>query len=70
MADLIDVQTLKKENKGNRYILVVVDTLSKWAWAEPIKKTGKDVTEAFKIIASRAEGTPSKIQTDQGKEFF
>ncbi|PFX27133.1 putative uncharacterized transposon-derived protein F54H12.3 [Stylophora pistillata] len=71
VADLIDVQTLKSQNRGYRYILVVVDVLSKRAWVEPIKKkTGKTVTEAFKKIVSRAGQIPFRIQTDQGKEFF
>lgn len=70
MADLIEVQTIAKENKGNRYILVVVDALSKYAWAVPLKKkTGKEVTEAFRKIVTEGR-KPQKLQTDAGKEFY
>ena len=47
VADLVEVQTLAKY-KGNRYLLTVIDVLSKYAWVEPCKsKTGVAVTEAF-----------------------
>ena len=40
-ADLVDVQKLKRENKGTNYLLTVVDVFSKYAWVLPIKqKTG------------------------------
>ena len=71
VADLVEMQTLAKHNSGNRYILVVVDAFSKYAWVEPIKsKTGIAVTEAFKKILKRAEErTPQTWQTDDGKNF-
>ena len=71
VADLVEMQTLAKHNSGNRYILVVVDAFSKYAWVEPIKsKTGIAVTEAFKKIFKRAEErTPQTWQTDDGKNF-
>ena len=55
VADLVEVQTLAKQNKGFRYILVVINAFSKYAWAQPIKKmTGKDVAEAFVKILKTA----------------
>ncbi|XP_066600147.1 uncharacterized protein [Prorops nasuta] len=68
-ADLVDMRAYTHQNKGNQYILVVIDTFSKYAWAEPIKKkTGNEVTKAFsKIIKSRK---PKNLQTDDGKEFY
>ena len=71
VADLVEMQPLAKRNSGNRYILVVVDAFSKYAWVEPIKsKTGIAVTEAFKKILKRAEGrTPQTLQTDDGNNF-
>ena len=54
VSDLIEVQTIAKENKGFRYILVVVDAFSKYAWAVPLKKkTGKEVTDAFTKIVKQ-----------------
>ena len=55
VADLVEVQTLAKQNKGFRYILVVINMFSKYAWAQPIKKmTRKDVAEAFAKILKTA----------------
>ena len=56
-ADLVDMQVLKTWNKWNRCLLTITNVLSKYAWAEPLKrKTGKDVTEAFQSILRRAKG--------------
>ncbi|PFX12238.1 Uncharacterized protein F54H12.2 [Stylophora pistillata] len=66
VADLIEVETIAKENKGYRYILVVVDAFSKYAWAVPLKKkTGKEVTEAFRKIVTQGR-KPQKLQMDAG----
>ena len=48
VADLIEVGNIAKSNRGYRYLLTVVDVLSKYAWVEPVKsKTGKDLAAAF-----------------------
>ena len=72
VADLVEVQTLGKQNKGFRYILVVIDAFYKCAWAQPIKKeTGKDVAEEFVKILNSAQGRkPQTLQTGAGKEFY
>ena len=68
-ADLVDMQTFEKENKGYRYILTVIDIFSRYAWALPIKsKRREDVRDAFKLIFKEAK--PEKIQFDDGKEFY
>ncbi len=47
-ADLVDVQQLKRHNKGVNYLLTVVDVFSKYAWVVPIKqKTGLQVASAL-----------------------
>ena len=72
VADLIEVQSITKQNKGYRYLLTVIDVLSKYAWVQSLKKkTGKDVTEAFRRVLTQAEGRkPLKLQTDAAKEFY
>lgn len=70
-GDLVEMQPYAKFNKGNRYILVVINVFSKYVWALPVKsKTGKDVTAAMKEILINAKTPPKNLQTDQGKEFF
>ena len=41
VADLVEVQPLAKYNRGIRYVLTVLDVLSKYAWVQTLKaKTG------------------------------
>ena len=72
VADLIEVGNIAKSNRGYRYLLTMVDVLSKYAWVEPVKtKTGKDVTAAFKKILRWSDGRmPRRLQTNDGKEFY
>ena len=69
-ADLVDMQQFSKHNDGCKYILTVVDVLSKYAWAMVLKdKTGGSVSKAFKHIFKKGR-IPAKLQTDSGKEFL
>ena len=69
-ADLADMADLRQWNRGHRYILTVIDILSRYGWARPLKtKTGREVAEAFKSIFDADGRIPLRIQTDQGKEF-
>ena len=68
-ADLVDVQELKSLNKNYRYLLTVVDVLSKYAWVVPLKdKTGVSTAEALSKIFEKGR-IPRKLRTDSGKEF-
>lgn len=70
-ADLIDMQQFKRENRGYRYILIVIDVFSKRAYAEPLKdKTGKNTTEAMEKIFVQVGAPVRNLQTDDGREFF
>ena len=70
-ADLIDVQKLKRDNKGTNYLLTVVDVFSKYAWVLPLKqKTGPRVAEVLATLFKTSKRTPQKLQTDDGKEFY
>src|SRR5215472_15856948 len=68
-ADLVEMIPYSRENKGFKYILMVIDAFSKYLWAKPLKsKTGEEVTRAMKEILK--ERRPSNLQTDHGKEFY
>ena len=69
-VDLADMQSLSKYNKGIKYLLCVIDLLSKYAWVISIKdKKGTSIINAFKKIIS--EGCkPNKIWFDQGSQFY
>ena len=67
-VDLVDMNTLAKENKGYRYLLTCIDILSKFAWVVPLKsKTARNVIEVFEKIFKMGR-IPIK-QSDGGHEF-
>ena len=69
-ADLADIKNLSRYNKGVKYLLTVVDVLSKYAWVVPMKnKTGAEQKRAFESILKEG-GKPLRLQTDKGSEFY
>ena len=69
-ADLLDVQAIADRNDGYKYLLTIVDTLSKKAWVRPLKvKTAAAVAEAFKDVFETDGRVPRKLRTDKGLEF-
>lgn len=71
-ADLIEMQPWANQNRGYRYILMVIDVFSKQAWAKQLKnKTGVEVTQAMAtIFKTNPQNIPVNMHTDQGKEFY
>ena len=69
-VDLADMLSLRKYNKGIKYLLCAIDLFSKYSWVIPLKdKKGTSIVNAFqKIIAERT--IPSKISIDQSSEFY
>ena len=68
-ADLVDLQSISKNNDGYKYLLTCIDVLSKYAWVVPLKnKTGISIIEAFESIFTDRKIT--KLQTDKGTEFI
>ena len=68
-ADLVDMQSLSRWNKGYKYLLTCIDILSKYAWVIPLKsKTGSSLVAAFRNIFEQGR-KPLKLQTDAGTEF-
>ena len=71
VADVVEMQTMAKWNRGTRYLLTVVDVLSKFAWFRPLKnKTGASVVRVFQSIVKEGGPKPQQLQTDKGKEFY
>jgi transposase InsO family protein len=71
-ADLADVAQLEKDNDGVRYLLTVIDCLSKYAWVIPLlRKNANEIQEAFvRLFEQSAPRKPRRLQTDKGKEFL
>ena len=69
-ADLVEMQSFSRKNKGYKYILIIIDVIRKFGWAIPLKtKTGLEVTKAFQHLWETVP-TPHKLWTDKGKEFY
>ena len=59
-----------KNNKGYRYILVVIDNFSKFGWTIPLKsKYAQSITDAFPLIIKSPRRKPNLLETDDGKEY-
>jgi hypothetical protein len=70
-ADLADVQHLASDNDGVRYLLVVIDVLSKFAWCRPLKnKSGEAVAAALQDVFDASGRVPRKFRSDRGTEFL
>lgn len=63
-------ENLSRYNKGVKYLLTVIDVLSKYAWVVPMKKkTGPEQKRAFESILKEGR-KPLRLQTDKGSEFY
>jgi hypothetical protein len=66
-ADLIDLASISSENDGYKYILLVIDSFSRFLRVRPLRtKSGKDVQAAFKEIVIESGITPRQLVTDRG----
>ena len=68
----MDMSRFAKQNDGNRFLLTVIDVLSKYAWAVPLKsKSAKETLLAFETLFKIAHPRlPKRLHTDKGKEFL
>ena len=58
-------------NKGYRYIFIIIDNFSKYLWAIPIKNEySLTITNEFLNILSTPERKPLKSESDRGTEFY
>ena len=70
-ADLADMQSLRRKNKGIRYLLCAIDLYIKYAFIIPLKdKKGISIVNAFNKIMKQSNRQPNKIWIDQGGEFY
>ena len=69
-ADLVDVSSLARFNKGYQFLLTGIDVFSKFAWIVPLKnKTGESLVNGFQSTLDLGL-SPEKLQTDKGTEFL
>ena len=64
-ADLVDMSSFSRSNRGYKFLLTVIDVYSKYRWIVPLKnKTGKEVAAALANLFKIA--VPSRLWTDKG----
>ena len=69
LADFSDYKT--SNNKGFRYIFIVIDNFSKYLWAIPLKnKYSQTITNEFSNILTTSKRSPLKLESDRGAEFY
>ena len=65
------MRALSKENEGVNFLLLVIDTFSKYGWIVPLKnKKAQTIVKALKEIFKESGRRPNKLWTDKGTEFF
>ena len=61
----------KSNNKGYRYIFIIIDNFSEYLWALPLKnKYGQTITKEFSTILSLSKRRPLKLESDRGSEWY
>ena len=69
LADFSDYKT--SNNKGFRYIFIIIDNFSKYLFAIPLKnKYSQTITNEFSNILTTSKRKPLKIESDRGSEFY
>ena len=64
------MQQFSRWNKGDKYLLMVIDVFSKYGWIVPLKdKKGQTITTAFQSIFKEGR-KPKYLWTDKGSEFY
>ncbi len=70
-ADLHDMTRLNWQNRRKKFLLIVVDALSRYLYCEPVRnKTADAVLEAMKKVVAKAGTSPTRITVDAGSEFI
>ena len=70
--DILDLKDYGPENnRGYRYVLVIIDNFSKFGWTTPLKnKYAQTIKDSFENILTNSKRKPNLIETDRGKEFY
>ena len=70
--DILDLKDYGPENnRGYRYVFVIIDNFSKYAWTTPLKnKNAQTIKDSFENILINSKRKTNLIESDRGKEFF
>ena len=70
--DILDLKNYgPKNNRGYRYVLVILDNFSKFGWTVPFKnKNAQTIKDSFENILISSKRKPNLVESDRGKEFY
>ena len=70
--DILDLKDYgPKNNRGYRYVSVVIDNFSKIGWTIALKnKNAQTIKDSFENVLVSSKRSPNLIQIDCGKEFY
>ena len=70
--DILDLKDYGPENnRGYRYVLVIIDNFSKFGWTIPLKnKNAQTIKDSFENIIITSKRKPTLLESDRGKEFY
>ena len=70
--DILDLKDYGPENnRGYRYVLVIIDNFSKYGWTIGLKnKNAQTIRNSFENILINSKRFPNLIESDRGKEFY
>ena len=70
--DNLDLKDYGPENnRGYRYVFVIIDNFSKYGWTVPLKnKNTQTIKDSFENNLIKSKRSPNLIETDRGKEFY
>ena len=70
--DILDLKDYGPENnRGYRYVLVIIDNFSKIGWTKPIKnKKAQRIKDSFENILINSKRKPNLLENHRGKEFY
>ena len=70
--DILDLKDYGPENnRGYKYVLVVIDNFSKFGWTLPLKnKNAQTIKDSFEKFLITSKTSPILIESDRGKDFY
>ena len=69
-ADLVDISSVARFNKGYKFLLTCIDVFSKFTWVVPFNnKSEESLVNGFQSVLDLGR-SPEKLQTDKGTEFL
>ena len=70
--DILDLKDYGPENnRGYRYVLVIIDNFSKFGWTIPLKnKNAQTIKDSFENILMSSKRKPNLIESDRCKEIY